>query len=172
MEGEITLMKEKLNQINGLKVFFCAWIVVYHYAANVNQDISLLPFPVPLGRLFLLGHLGVDFFFTLSGFLIAYTYKEKIIHMSFLEFLKRRFRVLYWSVAFSVLLAVFNLLLTNHLLKTENYVNFYNLITSLTLTKTGFFENASPYGSGSWFVHVLLICYILYFLMAKNEWGG
>lgn len=159
-------MKEQFNQFNGLKVFFCAWIVVYHYSANVNQDISLLPFS-PINKLFPLGHLGVDFFFMLSGFLIAYTYKQKIVHMTFFTFIKRRFRILWWSVVFSVTLAIFTLFLQNLLLGTKNYPNFYNLMTSLTLTKTGFLENSSPYGSASWFVHVLLLCYIFYFLIVK-----
>lgn len=82
-------------------------------------------------------------------------------------FIKRRFKLLWWSVCFSVLLAVFTLYLSNHLLGTKNYPNFYNLLTSLTLTKTGFFEETSPYGSASWYVHVLLLCYIIYFLIVK-----
>lgn len=76
-------MNKRLDQLNGLKVFFCAWIVVFHYSANVNQDISLLPFH-QINRLFPYGSLGVEFFYVLSGFLIAYTYKHKIGQMTFL----------------------------------------------------------------------------------------
>ena len=123
--------------------------------------------PTMLNRLFSYGWLSVDFFFMLSGFLIAYTYKQKISQMTFFMFIKRRFKILWWSVIFSVVFAIFNFFLSNFLLGTKNYPNFYNLMTSMTLTKTGILENAAPYGSASWFVHVLLLCYIFYFLIVK-----
>lgn len=125
------------------------------------------PPPSPINKLFPYGAQGVDFFFTLSGFLIAYTYKAKIGQMTFFMFIKKRFKILWWSVVFSVVLAIFTLFLQNFLLGTKNYPNFYTLMTSLSLTKTGYFENTSPYGSASWFIHILLLCYIFYFLIVK-----
>lgn len=66
-----------------------AWLVVFYHLRH-----SLPPVPEPLMALFQKGYLAVDFFFVLSGFVIALSWRDRIASDGWAAvptFLKRRF---------------------------------------------------------------------------------
>lgn len=167
-------MKERLNQLDGLKVVMSLWIVLFHYSAMFTHRPEQLPFmdTWQFSHFLSYGKYCVEVFFVINGFLIAYTYKEKIKGLSLSKFLSGRVKYLYWSVAFSVILAITDKFLFAYLLDRENKINFWRVLTSLTMTSTGYIENVLPYGAVSWYIGVLLLCYAIYYFVAKASNGN
>ena len=162
-------MKERFNQLDGLKVVMSIWIVLFHYSAMFTHQPNQLPYynRPHFAEILMYGSYCVEVFFVISGFLIAYSYKDRIKDMTLGQFLKKRMKFLYWSVAFSVVLGILDKYLFAHLLQRENKISFWKVLTSLTLTSTGYVENDLPYGATSWYIGVLIICYILFYFVRK-----
>ena len=57
--------------LTGLRAFAAAWVVLYHFRDDVKR---LFPRSEPAWPFLDSGYVGVDIFFILSGFIIAYTY--------------------------------------------------------------------------------------------------
>lgn len=89
-------MKVQYQALDGLRGIAALAVVIYHYGAWEGLK-WLAPH----------GYLAVDFFFCLSGFIVAHAYEGKIRSeaMSFGEFVRVRLIRLYPTVAISFLLA-------------------------------------------------------------------
>lgn len=164
--------KKRLDQIDGLKLMFCMGIVLVHYFSMLGSGNSeQVPYWNILQLAYRFGYMGVEAFFLFSGFLMAYAYKEKIAKLSFVEFIKSRFKVLYPMTAASMLAGIMVCLVDGILFEYEitgKPVNLWYIFLSFTLTQTGWVEEViNPYGSATWFVCVLLLVYIIYFLICK-----
>lgn len=72
--------RETLGALTGARFFAAFWVLIYHYlvqfqyAALPGKSTAPMTLPRGLGVILLQGHLAVDFFFLLSGFILAYTY--------------------------------------------------------------------------------------------------
>lgn len=166
-------MKTRLPQLDGLKIFFCFAVVMWHYYANfahldVNNAYNLIP-----NIVYRRGYLGVEFFFMVSGFFIAHNYKEHLNEkkISAVFFVKKRFISLYpmYFVACSLgmILAICDRTFTNGVV-TGREVNIYNSICSFTMTANGWAETGvTVYGGSMWFIGILMICYIIYGFIAS-----
>lgn len=66
-----------LDALTGLRAFAAAWVVLYHFRADIK---ALAPTADWLWPLLDSGYAGVDVFFVLSGFIIAYTYLDRLSH--------------------------------------------------------------------------------------------
>jgi peptidoglycan/LPS O-acetylase OafA/YrhL len=64
-----------LHALTGLRAFAAAWVVLYHFRADIKL---LAPSLEPLWPLLDSGYAGVDVFFVLSGFIISYTYLSRL----------------------------------------------------------------------------------------------
>jgi len=64
-----------LGALTGLRAFAAAWVVLYHFRADIKL---LMPRSEPVWPLMDSGYAGVDVFFVLSGFIITYTYLEQL----------------------------------------------------------------------------------------------
>ncbi|WP_299447068.1 acyltransferase [uncultured Phycicoccus sp.] len=64
-----------LPALTGLRAVAAAWVVLFHYREEI---LTLEPALAPLDTFMRGGYLGVDLFFALSGFILAYTYADKM----------------------------------------------------------------------------------------------
>ena len=77
-------MKPQIKSINGIRGIASIFIMIFHYfCVFCGADVSLVPKPERTRYLFLFSQYGVELFFMLSGFLIAYNYKEILKEKSF-----------------------------------------------------------------------------------------
>lgn len=65
----------QLYALTGIRAFAACWVVVYHFR---GQIIGLFPSAGILSPLMDSGFLGVDLFFGLSGFILAYNYLDRL----------------------------------------------------------------------------------------------
>lgn len=65
-----------INTLTSFRFFFALAVLSHHIIANVNRFISL---PGEVSRILDEGFIGVGFFFILSGFVLTYSYENKII---------------------------------------------------------------------------------------------
>lgn len=68
-------MRKQLDALTGVRALAAAWVVLLHIALLTPV---LLPEVPVVSRFIGGGNLGVDIFFMLSGFIIAYTYLDKL----------------------------------------------------------------------------------------------
>ena len=62
-----------LPALTGLRALAALWVVLFHYRTDLE---ALAPWLAPFDRLLAAGYLGVDLFFPLSGFVLAYNYAD------------------------------------------------------------------------------------------------
>ena len=64
-----------IHALTGLRAVAAVWVVLFHYRDDV---VALAPASRPLLPLMSAGYLGVDVFFVLSGFVLAYNYADRL----------------------------------------------------------------------------------------------
>lgn len=114
------------------------------------------------------GFFGNHAFFCLSGFLIAHTYKQRIMNreMTFPQFLKRRLIKIYPLYFVSAIVSMFVQFYFNRF----QYVNLDILLQNLLMISNSWIGDIYWYNSPLWFFCVTLMCYILYYaLCAKTN---
>lgn len=63
-----------LDALTGIRALAALWVVTYHYKGQLN---ALLPITKGIDPLVHSGYMGVDLFFSLSGFILAYRYLHR-----------------------------------------------------------------------------------------------
>lgn len=167
-------MNERIKSLDGLKGLFCIPIVFVHYryiANHYNLPITQLPFFNYIGVFYEKGALFVSPFFWISGFLVEKKYGKSLADMSLLSFIKTRMRVLYPMVFMSVSIGIAISVIDKLLLGREVTapIDLKWIVLNYTLTHSGWFYQSeyTAYGSGTWFVCVLFLCYIYYYFITK-----
>ena len=86
-----TSRRPALPALTGLRALAAAWVVLFHYRDDL---LALVPGLAPLDTFMRAGYLGVDLFFPLSGFVLAYTYADRLRAFSWRgtgDFVRNRF---------------------------------------------------------------------------------
>ncbi len=165
-ESKAVVQRARLDQLDGIKGIICFFIIFVHYYGRTPSGKFPLSFmPDVLTRR---GWMFVELFFIISGFVCALSYKNKIKDMHFGKYLGDRIKRLYPSVIlitlFDVLVRVVGILATG-----DSYrLNVFNLIKSLTFATTLVY-NEEPFPTVIWYIHVLFLCYLVYFFIAKQK---
>lgn len=68
-------MGQFIRQLTGVRFVAAFWVVLYHYQPALATAGVLFPL---LHEVLRVGSLGVDLFFTLSGFILTHTYLTKL----------------------------------------------------------------------------------------------
>lgn len=79
---ELLSTKKHFETLDGLRGIAAIAVVVFHFMEIIEPDFEQ--------NLFAHGYLAVDFFFCLSGFVIAYAYDQRMAEIGLLLFIKRR----------------------------------------------------------------------------------
>lgn len=112
---------------------------------------------------------AVEFFFLLSGFFMAYNYKERIAKMTFGEFVNKKIKKSYLQYVAACAFAIIVSAVEYLIFKTNSYAENFDIkdiiLTVLLLKIRGF--NGNPFGNVTWFVCVLICCYILFYLVCR-----
>ncbi|WP_161988553.1 acyltransferase family protein [Pedococcus bigeumensis] len=88
--------------LTGLRVLAASWVVLFHYRPDLE---ALAPWTTPADTFMQAGYLGVDLFFPLSGFILAYNYADSMStfsRQSAISFIRNRFARV-WPVHFVAL---------------------------------------------------------------------
>ena len=94
--------RPNLGALTGLRALAAIWVVLFHFGPNL---LALAPWLAPAERFMQAGYLGVDLFFPLSGFVLAYNYSDAMRCWSWrstLTFLQNRVARV-WPVHFVTL---------------------------------------------------------------------
>jgi peptidoglycan/LPS O-acetylase OafA/YrhL len=86
-----TTRRPALPALTGLRAVAAVWVVLFHYRDDL---LALVPGLAPLDTFMRAGYLGVDLFFPLSGFVLAYTYADRLGSFSWRgtgDFVRNRF---------------------------------------------------------------------------------
>jgi peptidoglycan/LPS O-acetylase OafA/YrhL len=86
--------KPRYDILDGLRGVAAVYVVISHLAE------SYMPTPLNWPQVIGHAHLAVDFFFALSGYVIAYAYDSRWAGMGYLEFFRRRLVRLHPLVVF------------------------------------------------------------------------
>ena len=95
------VIKQKIPQLDALRGLAAILVMFYHY------DINYLPSFLSDFFLIRQGWIFVDFFFVLSGFVIAYNYSFQFNKITLFKFIKLRFIRIYPLLFFSVIVFAF-----------------------------------------------------------------
>ena len=158
-------MKKRVEQLDGLRGIFSVMIIAHHHGA-FKESIFYNNFFVINSSLF------VDFFFVLSGFVIAMNYADRINTGSdFLSFMKKRFIRLYPLLLYTELVFLVGNMLGDHSsLKNVNTSSFTYYFWTVTDTLT--FMGSTPiFGRWiglnypSWSISSEMISYVVFGLV-------
>lgn len=118
--------------------------------------------------------LGVDFFFLLSGFLIAAQYSEKFNEktITYVSFVKKRIQRIYPLYIVIILLCVPNYLYLNFKAHTLSTVDFaIRLVTSVFMVQAaipfGDFSRSFAGAGATWFISCIFILYLITPILLK-----
>lgn len=110
------------------------------------------------------GGMGNIVFFTLSGFLFSYSYRERICAgaISFKAFLLRRLEKLYPLYLLTNAAALIPAVMHSGI----SAINLKKIVFTILLQMGGGLESEFPYNGPTWFVSALFACYVVFFFIA------
>ena len=103
--------RENILPLTGMRAFAAAWVVAGHFR---HEWVGFFPWLQVFDPLFFSAGLGVDLFFALSGFILAYNYFEQFRTISpkpYLRFLGMRLGRIYPVHLFTLLILVLGVVL-------------------------------------------------------------
>ncbi|WP_042280698.1 acyltransferase family protein [Candidatus Protochlamydia sp. R18] len=96
----MTQGSDRFQFLDGLRGIAALWVVLLHFHTLINER-STNQFSWVLNQILPHGHIGVNIFFVLSGFVIAYSIRQNIITFPFIArfFIRRSIRLdpPYWA---------------------------------------------------------------------------
>ena len=90
-------MRSQLPALTSVRFLAAVWVALFH-----AQVMRVFCGPVWLQLIGFVGYMGVSFFFVLSGFILVYTYSDRVVGLR--EFWQMRFARIYPALFFSLLL--------------------------------------------------------------------
>lgn len=164
-------MKEKIAGLDGLRgiaIFGIAFLYHYSVVLSGGQDESRI-----ISFLCTYAWLGVEVFFCLSGFLMAYNFNSIDEDISLLSFVGKRLKKIWplaiCSTVFCAIEVIFYTCLDLPIFKNmELYNTLLDFGFNLVGVQTSFFPHPETSGQTFnlplWFLSVLIICYAWYYI--------
>jgi peptidoglycan/LPS O-acetylase OafA/YrhL len=144
------------EQLTFTRFFAAISIVIFHFGKNIS------PFnDGTIKVLFSQAHIGVSYFFLLSGFIMILAYKEKG-KIEFIDYIKRRFARIYPVYGLAILLLIVHQLIASHSL------NYQGIFLNLALVQSWVPGLALSHNFPGWSISVEMFFYVLFpFLLNK-----
>jgi peptidoglycan/LPS O-acetylase OafA/YrhL len=133
----------RIDTLDGFRFLAIISVILYHYyTLYIPPQNSPSLYPYRSSSYFRYGYLGVEFFFIISGFVIAYTLANT---QGFKQFWKKRFLRLFPAMLICSVITytVFNLWDNENLFPRAH--SFINLLYSLTFINPGILDNLLKY---------------------------
>lgn len=173
---DIMAQDKRIGSLDGLNGLACLPIILVHYygAAKAinNASVQELPFSTIFGPFYKYGYIFVYLFFWISGFLCESRYRDNIKSFTVIAFLKKRMHTLYpmafCTITIGIGVSILDQILTSSMC-VQKPIRLLNIFLSYTLMQVGWSESSGmmPYGSGTWFICVLFLCYILFWIISN-----
>ena len=108
------------------------------------------------------------FFFTISGFLIAVGYRERISEgkIDLLHFMLKRLQKIYPLYIVTNFIVLLITVLQGSFIETANLLY---LVRVALMMSYGWFGNVQPFNYPTWFLCILMQCYLIFFFVAKTR---
>ncbi len=154
----------RLTSLDGLKGIISFFIIFVHFCNRNpagNFPLSFIPDIFTFK-----GWMFVELFFIISGFLFALSNRAKTYNATFAKYSSARLIRLYPAVFFATVLDVGVRIIGILVTGTSYRLTVANLVKSLTFASTLIFCE-EPFPTVVWYIHVLFVCYIFYFFIAK-----
>lgn len=151
---------ERFDALTSLKGLFIL-VIAFHNTMQFRSLFQAIP-----GSAFLAlfgGDLGNSMFFLLSGFGMAFAYRDRIRAntIAFRDFMGRRLAKLYPMYLISNFVA----LVLGVIQYGASFINLEKITATLLLRMGGGMTGVSPYNAPTWFLCTLLLCYgVFYFV--------
>ena len=164
--------KAEIDALTGLRFFAALWVFLYHIGRDFIKPVIPELWPV-YKPLFNGGGLGVDLFFILSGFVIAYNYYNDFSEKkeNYFHFLFKRFARIYPVHLFTLcLLLPVSFAFTNDWFLFGSLESFFHhlvLLNSLSVPVQ--WNNVSWSISSEWFAYCTFPIYIVIFVKCKSS---
>lgn len=150
-------MNIHIQQLTSLRFLLAFWVVLHHYSArSFSEDVVFISF----------GYIAVDFFFVLSGFVIANSYLLKS-NFNYLFFLKKRLSKIYPLHIVFLFLYIALFYFADYFLggvKDLNKYNFDSVLSNLLLLHSWGFENGLYFNFPSWSISAEWFAYAFIFV--------
>ncbi len=155
-------MKEiRLHQLDGLRGIFAMMIVLHHFEVAPFYQSNFI---VPQSAIF------TDFFFVLSGFVISYSYFNRLQNVrSFGEFVRNRFARLYPLLLYTVCIFLFfKMGFTYYNPGILEHPQSPKQLGTLTIESLTFMNSTPVFGTEmgmnfpSWSISAEMICYVIF----------
>lgn len=155
--------KKKFTAFDTLRGLCILCIVVYHvnFRRQFNDYIG-----------FIYDYAGVYgniFFFMISGFLMTYSYKERIAEkiVSFEDFFVRKVKGVAIYYFISEIIVIGCMVVRSGFIASE--IKLDKIIYDFLLVTNGLNETLIPYNGPLWFINILLVCYMIHFFILKKS---
>lgn len=141
------------------------WVILYHLKDEISLYNNLIIFD--------LGYLAVDYFFILSGFIIASIYLNKCNSIrEFINYIFKRLKRIYpmhflMCIIFLIIIILFkNIFSTEYL---EKYFSFKSLFFNLFLIHSWGFENNLTWNIPSWSISTEFFTYLVFPFLCHSK---
>ena len=156
----------QLSALSSIKVPFVVGIIMFHFGKYFGYPFN------NICHVFYAygGYLGNYIFFLISGILIAHTYKIRLQRreLSINQFCRKRVRKIYPAYLASNCVSLLHSLSKLGI----KAINLENLLEVVTLTSAGWIHDRYPYNFPTWFVNMIVLCYLLYGCIAYISNGS
>lgn len=156
-----------IDALTGIRILAAAWVVVYHLREGGLLP-NLMPATERAAWLTQGGYLGVDLFFTLSGFIISYNYLDRFGHFSWQSY--RRFLYLrlarIYPLHLATLLAVLVILagarIANAKVNSPGIYSPTSFVTNIFLVHAWGFSGHGSWNYPSWSISAEWFAYLTF----------
>ena len=154
-------MKKRIESIDGLRGLACILIAfVCHYLDAVPGS----------KYLHYTGHM-VELFIAISGFGMAYAFKDRIKEMNFSDYFgKRYFKImpLYWvTLICCFIVQVYAQFTLGHTVINTYKLDLLRTYLGILGIECGWFMFDNPVNGPAWAISVILLCYVVYYIICR-----